>query len=200
MGRIKRIWSFLNSSGAIWLFLAGESGALALAWTLRRLPLALDPFLYGQLQITSGLLALIIGAAALVRFRGTRDRLPFILACGFVIVGITLVSSSLVSFRIVGFRREPERPDDLGDRPDVPGRVAGGSPGWGAAPSHSTQPWPRDNHGSCHRGLVGVATQHCPRAITGRHRRSSGGELFRVPETCFQRHSFFSPRLDIIAA
>ena len=100
MSRTERIWNFLKRSGAIWLFLTGESGALALAWTLRRLPLELDPLLYVQLQITSGLLALIIGAAALVRFRGTRDRLPLILACGFVIVGITLVSSSLVSFRV----------------------------------------------------------------------------------------------------
>jgi len=97
MSRTERIWTFLKRSEAVWLFLAGESGALTLAWTLRRLPLALDPLLYGQLQITTGLLALIIGAAALVRFRGTRDRLPLILACGFVIVGITLVSSSLVS-------------------------------------------------------------------------------------------------------
>ena len=100
MGRMEKVWTFLNQSRDIWLFLAAESGALALAWTLRRLPLALDPLLYGQLQITSGLLALIIGTAVLVRFLGTRDRLPFILACGFVIVGMTLVSSSLVSFRV----------------------------------------------------------------------------------------------------
>jgi diguanylate cyclase (GGDEF)-like protein len=92
--------TLLERSGAIWIFLAGTSGVLALASTLRHLPFALDPLLYGQLQITSGLLALIIGAAALVRFRGTRDRLPLILACGFVIVGITLVSSSLVSPRV----------------------------------------------------------------------------------------------------
>jgi len=103
MGRIGRLWTSLKRSEAVWLFLAGESGALTLAWTLRRLPLALDPFLYGQLQITSGLLALVIGAAALVRFRGTCDRLPLVLACGFVIVGITLVSASLVSFRIQDF-------------------------------------------------------------------------------------------------
>jgi diguanylate cyclase (GGDEF)-like protein len=100
MSRTERIWTFLKRPGVVWLFFTGESCALALAWTLRRLPLALDPLLYGQLQITSGLLALIIGASALVRFRGTRDRLPIILACGFAIVGITLVSSSLVSFRI----------------------------------------------------------------------------------------------------
>jgi diguanylate cyclase (GGDEF)-like protein len=101
MGRTERIWTFLKRHRAVWLFLVGESGALASAWTLRRIPLALDPLLYGQLQITSGLLALIIGASALVRFLGTRDRLPLILACGFVIVGMTLVSSSLVSVRVV---------------------------------------------------------------------------------------------------
>src|ERR1039458_5819180 len=101
MSRTERIWTSLKRPRVVWLVLMAESGALALAWTLRRLPLALDPLLYGQLQITSGLLALVIGASALVRFRGTRDRLPLILACGFVIVGITLVSSSLVSFRVV---------------------------------------------------------------------------------------------------
>ena len=100
MSRTERIWVFLSNPAGTWLFLAGESAALALAWMLRRFPLTLDPFLYGQFQITNGLLALIIGASALVRFRGTRDRLPLILACGFAIVGITLVSSSLVSFPI----------------------------------------------------------------------------------------------------
>jgi diguanylate cyclase (GGDEF)-like protein len=100
MSKPERIWNLLDRPGAVWLFLTGEVGALVLAWMLRRFPLALDPLLYGQFQITSGLLALIIGASALVRFRGTRDRLPLILACGFVIVGITLASSGLVSFRI----------------------------------------------------------------------------------------------------
>jgi diguanylate cyclase (GGDEF)-like protein len=100
MSTSERVWSFLESPRGVWLFLVGESGFLVLAWALRRLPAALDPLLYGQLQIASGLLAVVLAAAALVRFRGTRDRLPLVLACGFVIVGITLVSSSLVSFRI----------------------------------------------------------------------------------------------------
>ncbi len=100
MSRSERICAFLRNPRAVWLFVLAESSALALAWILRRVPLVLDPLLYGQLQITSGLLALIIAASALVRFRGTRDRLPLILACGFVIVGFTLVSSSLISFGI----------------------------------------------------------------------------------------------------
>jgi diguanylate cyclase (GGDEF)-like protein len=100
MSRTGKIWASLNRHGAVWLFLTGESNALALAWMLRRLPGTLDFLLYEQLQITTGLLAIIIAVAALVRFLGTRDRLPLVLACGFVIVGITLISSSLVSFQI----------------------------------------------------------------------------------------------------
>jgi diguanylate cyclase (GGDEF)-like protein len=98
MSGTQRIRTFLERPGGVWLFLTGESGVLGLAWTLRRLPGTLDPLLYGQLQIATGLIAVVIAAAALVRFRGTRDRLPLVLACGFVIVGITLVSSSFVSF------------------------------------------------------------------------------------------------------
>jgi diguanylate cyclase (GGDEF)-like protein len=61
-----------------------------------------DPLLYGQLQFTSGILALTFAATALVRFRGTRDRLPLMLASGFSIVGATLASSSLVFLRVSG--------------------------------------------------------------------------------------------------
>ena len=79
-----------------WLaFLAGL-GALALAGWLRRFPAIHDPRLYGQLQLASGILSLTFAASALVRFRGTGLRLPLLLACGFVIVGISLTGSSFV--------------------------------------------------------------------------------------------------------
>jgi diguanylate cyclase (GGDEF)-like protein len=66
------------------------------AWQLQKFPYTPDPSLYAQLQLTSGILAFTFAAIALVRFRGTRDRLPLIFACGFVIVGFALASSSLV--------------------------------------------------------------------------------------------------------
>lgn len=81
----------------MWLFLAAGASVLVLAWWLRRLSTVPDPLHYGQLQFTSGILALTFAATALVRFRGTRDRLPLMLACGFLIVGATLASSSLVA-------------------------------------------------------------------------------------------------------
>ena len=64
---------------------------------LRRLSTVADPLLFGQLQFTSGIVAITFAGAAFVRFRGTQERLPLILAAGFVIVGVTLATSSLVS-------------------------------------------------------------------------------------------------------
>jgi len=46
---------------------------------------------------------IILALAVLVRYLGTRGRLPLILACGFVIVGITLVGSSLFSILVSEF-------------------------------------------------------------------------------------------------
>lgn len=76
--------------------IAMGSCALLIAWALRRFDYHPDPSLYAELQLTSGILAITFAAIALVRFRGTRDRLPLIFACGFVIVGFSLASSSLV--------------------------------------------------------------------------------------------------------
>lgn len=77
-----------------WLALLAGFGALAFAGWLRRFPAIHDPQLYGQLQLASGILSLTFAASALVHFRGTGLRLPLLLACGFVIVGISLTGSS----------------------------------------------------------------------------------------------------------
>lgn len=94
MSNTKKIWNFLKQPHGAWFYGVSGCGVLALAWWLRHLPDTHNPLLYGQLQFTSGLLALIFAIAALVRFRGTQDRLPLVLALGFVIVGVALCSSS----------------------------------------------------------------------------------------------------------
>lgn len=98
--RTKRLWDFLTRPQGVWLFLVASLSVLVVAGWLRRFPTVPDPMLYGQLQFTSGILALTFAATALVRFRGTRDRLPLMLASGFLIVGATLASSSLVLLRL----------------------------------------------------------------------------------------------------
>lgn len=84
----------MGSLGA-WLPFIGGIGVLILSALLRNLESSPDPLLFGQLQFTSGIVAITFAGAAFVRFRGTQDRLPLILAAGFVIVGIALASSSL---------------------------------------------------------------------------------------------------------
>jgi diguanylate cyclase (GGDEF)-like protein len=95
MNRRNQAWNFLLGSPGAWLPIIGGIGVLILSAWLRSLPTSPDPLLFGQLQFTSGIVAITFAGAAFVRFRGTRDRLPLILAAGFIIVGITLASSSL---------------------------------------------------------------------------------------------------------
>jgi diguanylate cyclase (GGDEF)-like protein len=96
----KKLWDFLKRPQGVWLFFVAGVSVLIAAWWLRGRSTVPDPLRYAQLQFTSGILALTFAATALVRFRGTRDRLPLMLAGGFLIVGVTLASSSLVVLRL----------------------------------------------------------------------------------------------------
>ena len=58
-----------------------------MAVRLRQLPFSSEPILYSYLQIVGSLLCFTYAANALVRFRGTHDRLTLILAFGFVLSG-----------------------------------------------------------------------------------------------------------------
>lgn len=80
-----------------WLPIVGGTGVVILCALLRSFPTSGDPLLFAQLQFTSGIVAIIFAGAAFVRFRGTQQRLPLILAAGFAIVGVTLATLSLAS-------------------------------------------------------------------------------------------------------
>jgi len=92
-------WAHLTPHRLGWLFFAGATGAFALAAWLRHFRAGLDLWLYGEVELTTGFLALTFAMIAVARFRGTSDRLSLNLSCGFVIVGVTLISSSFVIFR-----------------------------------------------------------------------------------------------------
>ncbi len=71
-----------------WFFgIIGAVALLAMAAWLRQLPFSSEPILYSYLQIVGSLLCFTYAANALVRFRGTHDRLTLILAFGFVLSG-----------------------------------------------------------------------------------------------------------------
>jgi diguanylate cyclase (GGDEF)-like protein len=97
---VPRPWDLLKHQRATWWALTAAAAVLGFAWWLRRLPPAPDPLLFAQLQFASGILAFTYAGNALVKFRGTSDRLALILTCGFVFVGFALTSSSAVSLRL----------------------------------------------------------------------------------------------------
>lgn len=79
---------------------AGFAAFFALAAWLRRFPMQSDPVLHGYLQVITGLLALVFAAIALVRFRGTQDRIALILGAGFLLSGAIVTGSSVLFFHL----------------------------------------------------------------------------------------------------
>jgi len=69
------------------LGIVGAAAFLAFAAWLRVLPFSSEPILYSYLQSVGSLLCFTYAANALVRFRGTHDRLTLMLAFGFVLSG-----------------------------------------------------------------------------------------------------------------
>jgi diguanylate cyclase (GGDEF)-like protein len=102
-GRNRLLWERAEELVPLWLTLLSGLGALLLAWLLRDVPVGHDGILYGQMEFASGLLALIFGASALARFRGTYDRHSLIFAMGFAVNGIILVGLTL-GFSQAAFR------------------------------------------------------------------------------------------------
>ena len=70
------------------LGIVGVAGFIAGTAWLRQLPFSSEPILYSYLQIVGSLLCFTYAANAMVRFRGTHDRLTLILAFGFVLSGV----------------------------------------------------------------------------------------------------------------
>jgi len=70
------------------LYPAGAAAFLALVEWLRHLNYSSDPLLYTYLQVLGGLLSFTYAANALVRFRGTHDRISLILAFGFILAAL----------------------------------------------------------------------------------------------------------------
>jgi diguanylate cyclase (GGDEF)-like protein len=94
--------ALINSRGRVPPVLASVSAFIILfffAMWLRLVPLEPDPDLQGYLQVTTGLLAVVFAAVALVRFQGTQDRISLILGSGFLLSGAILAASSLLFFQ-----------------------------------------------------------------------------------------------------
>ncbi len=80
-------------------------GAIALAgyclllWVLRNSTYRSDPLFDAYLQMAGSLIAFTFAANAMIRFRGTHDRISLILAFGFVLAGLIEAGSSMTFYR-----------------------------------------------------------------------------------------------------
>lgn len=88
---------------AAWLVLAGAAGfVLGVFWWLRHVPVPADPLFYGYLEILGGVIALACAGSALVRFRGSHDRVSLLAAFGYLLAGSISTATSLSFFALSG--------------------------------------------------------------------------------------------------
>ena len=89
--------------GALPLRVLLVGAAFAAYWALllflRSSSYRADPLLDAYLQMAGSLIAFTFAANAMVRFRGTHDRISLILAFGFVLAGLIEAGTSMTFYR-----------------------------------------------------------------------------------------------------
>ena len=91
-----------KTSRSAWLALAGGVLVFIAGVWLRGLSFAADPSLSASVDIIGVFLSFTIVANTLVRFRGTHDRMPLVLAIGFGASGLLELGATLELFRHLG--------------------------------------------------------------------------------------------------
>jgi diguanylate cyclase (GGDEF)-like protein len=71
----------------------------AMLWALRDSAYMADPLFDAYLEMAGSLIAFTFAVNALIRFRGTHDRISLILAFGFVVAGLIEAGSSMTFYR-----------------------------------------------------------------------------------------------------
>ena len=99
VGRPGSFWAGLQSFRLVLLWSIAGGAYLACLWVLHNSTYIADPLLDTYLQMAASLIAFTFAANALVRFRGTHDRISLILAFGFVLAGLVEAGTSMTFYR-----------------------------------------------------------------------------------------------------
>ncbi len=94
VGRLGKNWG-RYPVGAVLLGTVAFAGFCAFLWFLRKSHYVSDPLFDAYLEMAGSLIAFTFAANAMVRFRGTHDRISLILAFGFVLAGLIEAGSSM---------------------------------------------------------------------------------------------------------
>jgi len=97
--RQAKFWNFVHRFRLVLLGAIATGAYLTLLWILRSSAYFSDPLLDTYLQMAGSLIAFTFAANALVRFRGTHDRISLILAFGFVMAGLIEAGTSMTFYR-----------------------------------------------------------------------------------------------------
>ena len=98
MSASRRLWPDARVRVALGVAL-GVVAYVFLLWTLRHSSYSASPLLGAYMDMAGSLIAFTFAANAMVRFRGTRDRISLILGFGFVLAGLIEAATSLASYR-----------------------------------------------------------------------------------------------------
>ncbi len=99
MGRPGKFWGLLHRFRLVLLWTIAGMAYFLLIWILRNSSYQADPLLDTYLEMSGSLIAFTFAANALVRFRGTHDRISLILAFGFVLAGLIEAGTSMTIYR-----------------------------------------------------------------------------------------------------
>jgi diguanylate cyclase (GGDEF)-like protein len=99
VGRSGKFWGLLHRFRLVLLWTIAAAAYLLLIWILRDSTYQADPLMDTYLEMSGSLIAFTFAANALVRFRGTHDRISLILAFGFVLAGLIEAGTSMTFYR-----------------------------------------------------------------------------------------------------
>jgi diguanylate cyclase (GGDEF)-like protein len=98
MGRPVKIWELVHRFRLVLLALIAAAAYLLFLSALRNSSYVADPVLNTFLDMAGTLIAFTFAANAMIRFRGTHDRISLTLALGFIVAGLVEASTSIVFY------------------------------------------------------------------------------------------------------
>jgi diguanylate cyclase (GGDEF)-like protein len=99
MGRRPKFWGFVHRFRLVLLGAIAATAYLVFLWGLRNSSYVSDPSFSTYLEMAGSLIAFTFAANAMIRFRGTRDRISLILALGFILAGLIEAGTSFTFYR-----------------------------------------------------------------------------------------------------